>query len=160
MSRAWIGLGANLGAREATLRRALEWIQEPMGRVRAVSAWRETEPVDCAPGQPLFLNGAAEVETELGPHALLAALLDIERRLGRNRSSGERNLARTVDLDLLLYDDLILEDATLCLPHPRLHERLFVLEPLAEIAPELVHPVLKRTMRELTSRLLATTDNT
>ena len=140
MARAFVGLGSNLGDREASLRSALAELHATPGiEVRAVSELRETEPVGYL-DQPRFLNGVAELETTLQPRELLEALLDVERRLGRDRATGPRYGPRTVDLDLLLYDDLVLAEPGLELPHPRMHERLFVLEPLAELDPGLVLP--------------------
>jgi 2-amino-4-hydroxy-6-hydroxymethyldihydropteridine diphosphokinase len=136
--RAYVGLGANLGDREGTLRRALELLAaDPDVEVVAVSRLRETEPVGVV-DQPRFLNGAAALETELGARELLERLLAVERRLGRVR--GERWGPRTVDLDLLLHGDAVVDEPGLTLPHPRLHERRFVLEPLAELAPDLEVP--------------------
>jgi 2-amino-4-hydroxy-6-hydroxymethyldihydropteridine diphosphokinase len=134
-----VGLGSNLGDREATLRRALELLADGEVRVVAVSSLRETEPVGFL-DQPPFLNGAAVVETELEPRALLERLLAVERSLGRTRGDGPRYGPRTVDLDLLLYDERELAEPGLELPHPRLHERRFALEPLAELAPDAVVP--------------------
>ncbi len=139
MARAHVGLGANLGEREETLRRALELLAEiPGTEVVAVSSFRETDPVGYL-DQPRFLNGAAALETSLSPRELLDALLAVERELGRTRE-GARFGPRTVDLDLLLYGDARLDEPGLTLPHPRLHERRFALEPLAELDPELVVP--------------------
>jgi 2-amino-4-hydroxy-6-hydroxymethyldihydropteridine diphosphokinase len=138
VSAAYVGLGANLGDREGAIRAALRLLDARAGiRVAAVSSLRETDPVGVL-DQPRFLNGAAEVETELGPRALLDALLDVERALGRERA--ERWGPRTIDLDLLAFDDLELDEPGLTLPHPRLHERRFALEPLAELAPALELP--------------------
>ena len=137
--RAYVGLGSNLGDREATLRQALAALGEVPGvRIVAVSSFRETDPVGFL-DQPRFLNGAAAVETELSPQELLAALLEVERGLGRTRGP-ERYGPRTIDLDLLVYGDLALAEDGLELPHPRLHERRFALEPLAELAPGLEIP--------------------
>lgn len=139
VSTAYIGLGSNLGDRDGLLRAALAALAETHGiRVVAVSTVRETEPVGHV-DQPRFLNAVAAVETDLGPRALLAELLRIERSLGRTRA-GPRFGPRTIDLDLLLYDDLIVDEPGLHVPHPRLHERTFVLEPLAELAPDAVVP--------------------
>jgi 2-amino-4-hydroxy-6-hydroxymethyldihydropteridine diphosphokinase len=138
--RAYVGLGANLGDRESTIRRAIELLAaEPAVEVVAVSSLRETDPVGYAE-QPRFLNGAAAVETELGPRTLLDRLLAIERELGRVRDEGPRFGPRTIDLDLLLYGDEVLDEPGLTVPHPRLAERLFVLEPLYELDPELTLP--------------------
>ena len=137
--RAYVGLGSNLGNREATLRQAVAALREVPGvRIVAVSAFRETDPVGFL-DQPRFLNGAAAIETELSPQELLAALLEVERGLGRIRG-GERYGPRTVDLDLLVYGDVTLAEPGLEIPHPRLHERRFALEPLAELAPGLEIP--------------------
>jgi 2-amino-4-hydroxy-6-hydroxymethyldihydropteridine diphosphokinase len=132
MPRVYIGLGANLGDREATIRQALALL-EAHGDVEleAVSSLRETDPVGYE-DQPRFLNGAAALWTELSPRALLELLQDVERRLGRDRS-GPRWGPRTVDLDLLLYDGETVNEPGLQIPHPRLAERRFVLEPLAEL---------------------------
>ena len=132
MTRAYVGLGANLGDREATIHAALAALAEEDGiEVVAVSTLRETEPVGVGP-QPLFLNGAAELETTLTPRELLDRLLTTEQRFGRVRVPGEHG-PRTLDLDLLLYGDEQIDEPGLTVPHPRLHERAFVLEPLAEI---------------------------
>jgi 2-amino-4-hydroxy-6-hydroxymethyldihydropteridine diphosphokinase len=139
MTIAYVGLGANLGDREAMLRSALEQLRtEPGMRVTAVSAFRDTAPVGLV-DQPRFLNAAAAVETELGARELLDRLLGIERRLGRTRE-GPRFGPRTIDLDLLLYGDERIDEPGLHVPHPRLHERLFALEPLTELDPSLVVP--------------------
>jgi 2-amino-4-hydroxy-6-hydroxymethyldihydropteridine diphosphokinase len=138
--RAFVGLGANLGDREATIRRAVAMLDELVGvTVVGVSTLRETEPWGPVE-QPGYLNGAAVVETELGPRKLLDALLDVERRLGRVRGNEERWGPRTIDLDLLLYGDVVLDEPGLEVPHPRLHERRFALEPVAELAPAAVVP--------------------
>jgi 2-amino-4-hydroxy-6-hydroxymethyldihydropteridine diphosphokinase len=138
--RAYVGLGANLGDRESTIRRAIELLAaEPAVEVIAVSSLRETDPVGYAE-QPRFLNGVAAVETELGPRILLDRLLAVERKLGRVRDEGPRFGPRTIDLDLLLYGDEVLDEPGLTVPHPRLAERLFVLEPLYELDPELTLP--------------------
>ena len=139
MGRAFVGLGANLGDRAATLRRALELLAERPGiDVVAVSTVRETDPVGYL-DQPRFLNAAAAIETSLAPRALLGVLLDVERELGRRRV-GPRFGPRPVDLDLLLVDGVTVDEPGLTLPHPRLHERAFALEPLAELDPSLVVP--------------------
>jgi 2-amino-4-hydroxy-6-hydroxymethyldihydropteridine diphosphokinase len=131
--RAYVGLGANLGDREATIRRAAELIG-----ARRLSTIRETEPWGVE-DQPLFLNAVAELDTELPPRALLGRLLEVERELGRTRD-GSRYGPRTIDLDLLLYGAEELDEPGLTVPHPRLHERVFVLEPLAELDSALVVP--------------------
>jgi 2-amino-4-hydroxy-6-hydroxymethyldihydropteridine diphosphokinase len=137
--RAYIGIGANLGERAQTIRRALEALDAEDGvQVVSVSTLRETEPVGFL-DQPPFLNGAAAVDTELPPLELLDRLLAVERRLGRERV-GPRYGPRTIDLDLLLYGDEQVDEPGLTVPHPRLAERRFALEPLAELDPELVVP--------------------
>jgi 2-amino-4-hydroxy-6-hydroxymethyldihydropteridine diphosphokinase len=136
---AYIGVGANLGDREATMRAALAALDATPGvRVVAVSTFLETEPVGYV-DQPRFLNAAAAVETDLDARGLLDALLAVERELGRTRD-GPRYGPRTIDLDLLLFGDERLDEPGLTVPHPRLHERQFVLEPLAELDPELAVP--------------------
>jgi 2-amino-4-hydroxy-6-hydroxymethyldihydropteridine diphosphokinase len=138
MATAFIGIGSNLGDRETHLRAALDLLAAEEGiEVVAVSQVRETEPVGPVEQGP-FLNGAVQVTTELPPWKLLERLLDVEKRLGRVR--GERFGPRTIDLDLLVYGDEIVDEPSLALPHPRLHERRFALEPLAELAPGLVVP--------------------
>jgi 2-amino-4-hydroxy-6-hydroxymethyldihydropteridine diphosphokinase len=132
VTRAFVGLGANLGDREGTIRAALAALDtEDAIEVVAVSTLRETEPVGVGP-QPLFLNGAAELETTLTARELLDRLLETERRFGRVRVAGEHG-PRTLDLDLLLYGDETIDEPGLTVPHPRLRERSFVLEPLAEL---------------------------
>jgi 2-amino-4-hydroxy-6-hydroxymethyldihydropteridine diphosphokinase len=139
VTRAFVGLGTNLGDREQTLRAALDLLgRRPGVRVRGVSAFRETAPVGYV-DQPDFLNAAAEVETTLGARELLDELLGVERSLGRSRD-GPRFGPRTIDLDLLLYGDAVVDEPGLTVPHPRLHERRFALEPLAELDPTLEVP--------------------
>jgi len=140
VTRAFVGLGSNLGDREATILRALARLQdEPELRLVRVSSLRETEPVGYV-DQPQFLNGVAELETELPARDLLTRLLAIERELGRTRGEGPPLGPRTIDLDLLLYGEDTIAEAGLQVPHPRMHMRRFVLEPLAEVAPDLVIP--------------------
>jgi 2-amino-4-hydroxy-6-hydroxymethyldihydropteridine diphosphokinase len=137
--RAYVGLGANLGPREVTLLRAVDLLASESGiEVLAVSRLRETDPVGDV-DQPAFLNGAVALETTLAPRELLDALLRMERELGRVRD-GTRWGPRTIDLDLLAYDDRIVDEPGLRLPHPRAHERRFALEPLADLEPELEIP--------------------
>lgn len=139
MPRAYVGLGANVGDREENLRRALVLLAEdPDVAVVAVSSFRETDPVGYL-DQPRFLNGAASVETDLSPRELLSRLLAVERVLGRTRD-GPRFGPRTIDLDLLVYGDVTIDMPGLTVPHPRLRERRFALEPLAELDSGLVVP--------------------
>jgi 2-amino-4-hydroxy-6-hydroxymethyldihydropteridine diphosphokinase len=139
VGRAYVGLGSNLGDRSATLARALELLGERQGiDIVVASSFRETDPVGYV-DQPRFLNAAVAIETSLSPEALLAALLDVERELGRTRQ-GPRYGPRTVDLDLLLMEGITVDEPGLTVPHPRLHERVFALAPLAELDPSLVVP--------------------
>jgi 2-amino-4-hydroxy-6-hydroxymethyldihydropteridine diphosphokinase len=141
MHTAYIGIGSNLGERDLTIRDALALLAaDPELEVEAVSSIRETDPVGVV-DQPRFLNAAIRLATELAPHPLLERLLAVEQQLGRVRS-GERYGPRTIDLDLLLYGDEIVDEPGLQVPHARLAERRFVLEPLAELDPGLVVPGL------------------
>jgi 2-amino-4-hydroxy-6-hydroxymethyldihydropteridine diphosphokinase len=151
LTRAYVGLGANLGDRDGTLRRALELLDaEDAIEVIAASQLRETDPVGVV-DQPSFLNGAAALETALSARELLEILLRIERDLGRVRD-GTRWGPRSVDLDLLLYGDEEIDEQGLRVPHPRLHERTFALEPLAELDPGLSVPG-RGKVSELVARL-------
>jgi 2-amino-4-hydroxy-6-hydroxymethyldihydropteridine diphosphokinase len=143
MTRAYVGVGANLGDREATIRAAIDALPGIVG----VSELRETDPVGIV-DQPAFLNGALALETELGPRALLNALLAVERDLGRERR--EPWGPRTIDLDLLLYGDETIDEPGLTVPHPRLHERRFALEPLLDLDPEVAIPGRGRVIDLLT----------
>lgn len=139
MTRAYVGFGANLGDREGTLRAAVDALAAEDGiEVVAVSTLRDTEPVGVGE-QPRFLNGVVALDTTLSARDLLDRLLEIELRFGRVRVAEEHG-PRTLDLDLLLYGDDEIDAPGLTVPHPRLHERRFVLEPLAEVAPGLVIP--------------------
>jgi 2-amino-4-hydroxy-6-hydroxymethyldihydropteridine diphosphokinase len=149
--KAYIGLGSNLGDREANLRQALEHLaQTPETAVVRASSLYDTEPVGVE-DQPHFLNAVAQLETQLAPRQLLWNLMLIERRLGRVRS--QRWGPRTLDLDLLLVDDLVLDEEDLELPHPEMTKRSFVLVPMVELEPLLVHPVTGETMLALLQRL-------
>jgi 2-amino-4-hydroxy-6-hydroxymethyldihydropteridine diphosphokinase len=140
LTRAFVGLGANLGDRAGTIRRAVELLGAESGiEVVAVSTLRETDPVGYA-DQPAFLNGAAALETELSPRELLERLLAVELALGRVRGEGPRYGPRAIDLDLLLYGNEVVDEPGLTVPHPRLAERRFALEPLHELDPDLSFP--------------------
>ncbi len=146
MKTVYLSLGSNLGDRERNLREAIRMLGEAGVRTLRVSSLYETEPVDVR-DQPWFLNLVVEAETELFPKQLLARIRKIEFDLGRKRVRPKG--PRTADIDILLYGDSVIETGELTVPHPRLAERRFVLEPLAELAPELRHPVTRRTIREL-----------
>ena len=140
MTRAYVGLGANLGPREITLQRAVNLLGAEEGiELVEQSTLRETEPVGVV-DQPTFLNGVVALDTTLSARELLDALLRVESELGRVREEGERWGPRTIDLDLLVYGAEVVDEPGLRVPHPRLHERRFALEPLAELAPDLVVP--------------------
>jgi 2-amino-4-hydroxy-6-hydroxymethyldihydropteridine diphosphokinase len=146
--RVFLGMGSNLGNRREHLDKALELLGDQPGvTIQQVSSRYETTPVGGPPGQGMYLNCVAEIETDLAPEELLGVLHETEQNMGRVRK--EPNEARIIDLDLLLYGNLVFQSDKLTLPHPRMHERLFVLEPLAEIAPEVIHPVLRRSLGEL-----------
>jgi len=147
----YLSLGSNLGDRAANLNAALALL-EGLGRVVAVSSFYETEPVEVV-AQPWFLNCAVKLDTEKMPKQLLGRILDLEREMGRHRQ--QQKGPRSIDIDILLFGNSIVETKNLTIPHPALHERRFVLEPLAEIAPEVRHPVFKRTIRELRDALPA-----
>ena len=145
----YLSLGSNLGDRAKNLREAIERMGG-FGRVLAVSSFYETEPVDFT-AQPWFLNCAVAFDTEKMPKQLLASILDIEQQMGRRRTLQKG--PRSIDIDVLLFGNSIVNTAKLTIPHPAMHERRFVLEPMAEIAPEVRHPVFKKTMRELRDAL-------
>jgi 2-amino-4-hydroxy-6-hydroxymethyldihydropteridine diphosphokinase len=142
----YLSLGSNLGDRTDHLRRALEELAVAGIQFDRISPIYETEPVDFK-NQPWFLNQAAAANTDISPFELLDLCLDVENRLGRRRT--DEKGPRSIDIDLLLYDNLILQQPTLTIPHARLHSRRFVLVPLAALAPELVHPVLNHSIRTL-----------
>lgn len=142
---AYLSLGSNIGGRAARLRDALARL-EAVGPVKAVSSFYETEPVEFTQ-QAWFLNCAVAIETEMTPQELMTKLLAIEEEMGRRRV--QKKGPRSIDIDILLFDGAIIESEELTVPHPAMQQRRFVLEPLAEIAPELMHPVLTRTVREL-----------
>lgn len=160
MTDLYLGLGSNLGDRERLLHRAVEILVERIGGLKSLSAFYETEPWGFCSEHP-FLNAVAVLRTEKKPGEILRITQAAERELGRCRKSvGGRYADRPIDIDLLLYGDAVVEEdfdvpgteggtVHLSLPHPLMHERCFVMEPLAEVAPDVVHPVLKRTSREI-----------
>ena len=146
---AYLSLGSNIGDRENHLRDAISGLAQP-GRVIAVSSFYETEPVEFA-DQAWFLNCAVKLEASRTPAQLLAEILDIEQQLGRQRI--QKKGPRTIDIDILLFGDIIVDTRELTIPHPAMAARRFVLEPLAEIAPEAQHPILRKNVRELLEQL-------
>ena len=156
MTTVYLGLGSNLDDRRRNLEAALDALRaHPQIAVTAVSSFLETDPVGGPPGQGRFLNAAAKIETDLSPEALLEELKRVERALGRK--PGPRWGPREIDLDILLCGEEILETGTLVIPHPRMRERRFVLEPLAEIAPDVRDPVTGLSVRALLAHLDADT---
>ena len=146
MKRIFLSLGSNLGDREANLREALRRLEAPRCHIARLSSFYETAPIGLA-GQPWFMNVVAEAETSLFPMMLLNHCQRVERAMGRKKTI--LNGPRKIDIDILLYGHLTIDSARLCVPHPRMHERRFVLEPMIELAPDLPHPVLRKTMLDL-----------
>jgi len=148
---AYLSLGSNIGDRGAHLRDAIARVQTT-GKIKAISSFYETEPVEFTE-QALFLNCAVGVETAMAPEELMSRLLEIERELGRERV--QKKGPRTIDIDILLFGNMVVNSAELTIPHPAMADRRFVLEPLAEIAPAMVHPVLQKTVHALLAELSA-----
>ena len=145
----YLSLGSNIGDRAANLNSAIERLGV-LGTIEKISSFYETEPVEFT-AQPWFLNIAVKLDTEKMPKQLLAGILDVEQQMGRRRT--QKKGPRAIDIDILLFGNSIIDTKGLTVPHPAMHERRFVLEPLAEIAPEVRHPVFKRTLSELRDAL-------
>lgn len=151
---AYVGLGSNLGDRRYILREAIERLSRAPGvRVTLRSHLIDSVPIGGPSGQPMYLNAAVGIQTTLLPRELLATLQDVEQQLGRDREHEPRWGPRTCDLDLLLYGSAVIDEPDLVVPHPRMHERWFVLEPLARIAPAVLHPVLGKSISDLLAEL-------
>jgi 2-amino-4-hydroxy-6-hydroxymethyldihydropteridine diphosphokinase len=145
----YLSLGSNMGDPANNLNTAIAGLRD-LGEVAAVSSFYETEPVELT-AQPWFLNCAIKLDTEKMPKQLMSGILDLEKEMGRRRQQNKG--PRIIDIDILLFGNSIIETKGLTIPHPAMHQRRFVLEPLAEIAPEVRHPVFKRTVRELRDAL-------
>lgn len=152
MAKAYIGLGTNIGNKRRNLITAAALLAERAGDVLSISSFYETEPWGFE-SDNTFLNAALLLETELEPLQLLSLTQEIEKEMGRTQKSDGAYHDRIIDLDILLYDLCVINDAALVVPHPLMHKRQFVMEPLAEIAPMLVHPVLNKTMLELAEEI-------
>lgn len=151
LTKAYLSLGSNLGDRHAHLRAAIHKLSD-VGAVTNCSSFYQTEPVEFT-NQPEFLNCAVELETSLAPQQILEAILRIERDMGRDRDAQPPKGPRTIDIDLILAGDAVINSPQLILPHPAMQDRRFVLEPLAEVAPDAIHPLLHRAIRELVNAL-------
>ncbi len=157
MAKVFLGLGTNLGEKEKNLCLAIQYIEKRIGKILSRSAFYITPPWGFVSDND-FLNGVVEVDSSCLPEELLRITREIETEMGRVAKSADGNYTdRMIDIDILLYDDLILDTEGLTLPHPYLHERLFVLEPLVEIAPDYIHPILKKSVVTLLSDIQADT---
>ena len=149
MSVAYLALGSNLGDRRANLLAAIDMLSRRGAAVLRQSDFFETDPVGGPGGQGRYLNAALEIATDLSPLELLQATQEVEAHLGRDRAAESRWGPRTCDVDILLFDQQVIQTQEVTIPHPRMHQRRFVLEPLAQISPDLLHPILKKTIRQL-----------
>lgn len=151
MSKAYIGLGSNIGDKSENIRRALNLLNQNCEiNITKISSFYETEPIGYE-DQDWFINAVAELETDTSPKELLGILLGIEQEMGRKREIQWG--PRIIDLDLILYDQLCLNEPDLIIPHPRMHERAFVLVPLAEIAENAIHPIFNKSIKEILAKL-------
>ena len=148
MAVVYLGLGSNLGQKEEILRLAISEIEKQIGHIKALSAFYESAPWGFESSNA-FVNACAAVETTLRPHECLHTIEAIECGLGRVKKTSGEYMDRFIDIDILFYDQLVIEDKKLTIPHPLLHQRLFVLHPLAEIAPKFMHPLLQKTIEYL-----------
>ena len=150
MALVYISIGSNLGDREEQILRSVHELRS-FSRVKKISTLRETDPVGPILDQPKFLNAVVEIETEYSPHEVIQELLRIEQEMGRVRV--EKGGPRNIDLDLVVYGNDVVNEEALIVPHPHMHERRFVLEPLAELNPHWIHPTLKNSVSELLTKL-------
>lgn len=149
----YLSLGSNLGNKKKNLESALEYINKQIGKVISVSSFYETAPIGFESANT-FLNAACHIQTKFTPDELLKETQNIEKKLGRTKKSVNGDYSdRIIDIDILLYDDLIINEPDLLIPHPRMHERAFVMIPLSEIAEEIIHPVLKQRMLQIKNNL-------
>ncbi len=153
MAIVYLGIGSNIGNKEHNCEEAIKRLKNNSIKIAERSSLYETKPVG-GPPQENYLNGVVKIETELSPEHLMGSLKEIEKYMGR--VSSERNHPRVIDLDILFYDDLVVSEENLVIPHPGMQDRCFVLRGLAEIAPEVAHPVLGKTVRELYETVIAT----
>lgn len=158
MNRVFISLGSNLGNRSANLQKSIDLIEEKAGKVSLTSSLYETEPWQMASQTKNFVNRVILIETSMGAEYLLDTLLDIERQLGRLRNSANTLYeSRIIDLDILFYNEELISTTKINIPHPLLHKRMFVLEPLAELQPNFIHPLFNKSIKTLLSECTDTT---
>jgi len=148
MALVYLGLGSNLGQKEHNLEVAISEIKKQIGSIVARSVFYESAPWGFESSNS-FINACVSVETALSPPECLRTILKIEKRLGRSKKPSESYMDRTIDIDILFYDQILFREENLIIPHPLLHQRLFVLNPLSEIAPDFIHPLFKKTVKSL-----------